>query len=201
MDHRNTRHPNEARDFFTYFIMNLRQHRWLKNALFVFSPERSCGLGLTYYAEDLKSIDEYSYTIYEPGQTRPGYATTNERKNEFARDVNEVLSTHCLFLLKDFIISERGLPEAEHERKRADMVRELASQMRHACIKPLNESLGSHSKFGWSAKHDEDGKRVNTVNDDLLLAVAIAIHGLRKWLRREFRDQKSVEMYRVYDNM
>lgn len=189
LDSLQTYNTSQAKTFIAWFIGQLRQDWWLKDAAITYACENN---GLTFgLMEEVMAGVPNSRTVYEKAGGKPGIWTDQIKKNAYACYLRQEMQRGAIKFLRQFITCF-GMPAGgsstahgqvlSEDDKRTTIRRELFEQTKRArqTSRPYTNDMRPRP-YSWSAKCNADGEVVPGMNDDLLLALCIGLYVLRMY--------------------
>ena len=162
------------------FVTKLRQRPIFKNSWIIYIGERNTGHESGRHAQLLEKMRK-TYSLKDKPDRNYGVWTSQERKKAYGNDLREMLKDKRFVLMKNFVVVF-GDDAASEKLRRKDVQAELIGSMLRA--KYVTSGKNKKKIIGWSAKMDDDRKFDESMNDDLLVALAMTIYFSARFMKR-----------------
>lgn len=159
----------------------IRCHKWLRKAKIIYVGERNTGQVSASHGCLIREIENADF-LRDKCKPDAGVWTTKERKIEYLKTMNDILSRRGMRFLSDLIVVPD--PHEKEANKRADMIKLLVQQLYN--IQPIRSKNNSElvpTYETWSGKVGPDGKIDPKKNDDSAFATMMGCHWQAAYIR------------------
>jgi len=172
----------EAESVFRSFVALIRSNDNFCNSYIIYIGEKNTGLQSSCHEFVLETTHSH-YVIRDKPEDRAGVWTSKIAKPRYALALRTELTMGALVFMKSFLVV--GTTEKNKLKRQLFLLQEFFSQLlRCRPTQDPNVKDTASGTISWSGKLNAEGKRDSTLNDDIVLTLAMGIWWAKRFMMK-----------------